>query len=107
MHFSFCFLRAREQQPQKLFHIIKQNEESAIIVAGGLGHDDIPLKSVEMFLASQNQWVILGSLESPRSWYPSLFILNKRLTCIGGTVRQKTCMKFRILDFTLYHECSR
>eukprot|EP00093_Oithona_nana_P011357 11357.XXX_597950_597037_1 [CDS] Oithona nana genome sequencing. len=62
-----------------------KNEESAIIVAGGLGFASKgPLKSVEIFLASQNKWFPMGSLQSPRSWYPSLFILNNRLTCIGG-----------------------
>ena len=33
----------------------------------------------------------MGSLQSPRSWYPSLFILNNRLTCIGGKVRSWWC----------------
>ena len=47
---------------------------------------------MEIFLASQNKWFPMGSLQSPRSWYPSLFILNNRLTCIGGKVRSWCCM---------------
>ena len=34
----------------------------------------------------KNKWKDLGDLQRPRSWYPSLAILNKRLSCVGGKV---------------------
>ena len=89
-----AFLSNNNTFSQKLSFATKQNEESAIIVAGGLGFASKgPLKSVEIFLASQNKWFPMGSLQSPRSWYPSLFILNNRLTCIGGKVRMMLISK--------------
>ena len=35
---------------------------------------------------SKNTWMELGDLKRPRSWYPSLAILNRRLSCVGGKV---------------------
>ena len=48
-----------------------------------------PTSSVEVYLPSKEIWETLGDLKRPRYWYPSLVILNKRLSCVGGKVKKQ------------------
>jgi hypothetical protein len=68
------------------YFVIEKGERSAIVVAGGMVHDNGPTASVEVFLASKNVWIALPDMVRPRSWYPSLAILGTKLVCVGGKV---------------------
>ena len=65
-----------------------QNEENAIVVAGGiqLGNGG-PSDSVEVFMTSRNAWKNLGNLRQARGWYPILAVFDHKLHCLGGKVR--------------------